>query len=56
MISPFETPEESGEVVEARLKALQEEHPFPTVEYQYLIEVVAEGPRKVALWRSSLIL
>ena len=39
---PFETPEESGQLAEARLEALSNEHPSPTDEYPYLAEVVTE--------------
>lgn len=39
---PFETPEESGEVAEARLEVLTAEHPSPADEYPYLVEIVAE--------------
>jgi hypothetical protein len=39
---PFETPEESGKLAEARLEALHGEHPSPADEYPYLAEVVIE--------------
>ena len=39
---PFDTPEESAEVMEARARALAEEHPSPADEYPYLFEILAE--------------
>lgn len=40
--SPFETPEESGQIAAAQLEALSAEHPSPADEYPYLIEIVKE--------------
>ena len=37
---PFETPEEYAEAVEARARAIAEDHPFPADEYPHLFEVV----------------
>jgi AcrR family transcriptional regulator len=39
---PFETPEESGQLAEARLEALSSDRPSPADEYPYLAEVVIE--------------
>jgi len=37
---PFETPEEYAEEVQARARAIAEDHPFPADEYPHLFEVV----------------
>jgi AcrR family transcriptional regulator len=39
---PFETPEESGQLAEARLEGLSSDHPSRADEYPYLAEVVTE--------------
>lgn len=39
---PFTTPEESGDVLDARAEALAEEHPSPADEYPHLFEIVVE--------------
>ena len=39
---PFDTPEESAEVLDARARVLTEEHPSPAGEYPYLFEILEE--------------
>jgi AcrR family transcriptional regulator len=39
---PFDTPEESADVVDARARAMADEHPSPAHEYPYLMEIVVE--------------